>query len=134
MPSNALEGVALVTGGGRGIGASIARELADAGMRVAVTGRTAELVEAVAAEIGGLALVGDASHGGDVERWVSRTEDELGPIDLLAANAGIGNPRAPAGRSRSTPGGMCSRSTCSACTSRAGPSSPACSSAAVAAS
>ena len=63
MPSDALEGVALVTGGGRGIGASIARELADAGMRVAVTGRTAELVEAVAAEIGGLALVGDVNAG-----------------------------------------------------------------------
>ena len=40
MPSDRLDGVALVTGGGRGIGASIARELADAGMRVAVTGRT----------------------------------------------------------------------------------------------
>jgi NAD(P)-dependent dehydrogenase (short-subunit alcohol dehydrogenase family) len=92
VPSDALEGVALVTGGGRGIGASIARELADAGKRVAVTGRTAEQVEAVAAEIGGLALVGDASHGGDVERWVSCTEDELGPIDLLAANAGVGSP------------------------------------------
>ena len=52
MPSE-LEGqVALVTGGGRGIGANIARELASAGMRVAVTGRTAEQVEAVAAEIG----------------------------------------------------------------------------------
>ena len=58
MPSDRLEGVALVTGGGRGIGASIARELADAGMRVAVTGRTAEQVNAVAAEIGGLALDG----------------------------------------------------------------------------
>ena len=54
MPSDSLEGVALVTGGGRGIGASIARELADAGMRVAVTGRTPEQVNAVAAEIGGL--------------------------------------------------------------------------------
>ena len=91
MPSDRLEGVALVTGGGRGIGASIARELADAGMRVAVTGRTSAQVEAVASEIDGLALVGDVSHSDDVERWVSRTEAELGPIDLLAANAGIGN-------------------------------------------
>jgi 3-oxoacyl-[acyl-carrier protein] reductase len=91
VPSDRLEGVALVTGGGRGIGASIARELADAGMRVAVTGRTSAQVEAVASEIDGLALVGDVSHSDDVERWVSRAEAELGPIDLLAANAGIGN-------------------------------------------
>jgi 3-oxoacyl-[acyl-carrier protein] reductase len=91
VPSDRLEGVALVTGGGRGIGASIARELADAGMRVAVTGRTSAQVEAVASEIDGLALVGDVSHSEDVDRWVSRTEAELGPIDLLAANAGIGN-------------------------------------------
>jgi NAD(P)-dependent dehydrogenase (short-subunit alcohol dehydrogenase family) len=86
-----LEGVALVTGGGRGIGASIARELHDAGMQVAVSGRTREQVEAVAVEIGGLPLVGDVSRGEDVEAWVTRTESELGPIDLLAANAGIGN-------------------------------------------
>lgn len=95
MPSDRLEGVALVTGGGRGIGARIARELATAGMRVAVSGRTREQVEAVAAEIGGLGLVGDVSRGGDIESWVARTEQELGPIDLLAANAGVGGPRAP---------------------------------------
>jgi 3-oxoacyl-[acyl-carrier protein] reductase len=92
VPSDRLEGVALVTGGGRGIGASIARELADAGMRVAVTGRTAEQVEAVAKEIGGLALRGDVSRREDVERWVAEVERELGPIELLCANAGIGNP------------------------------------------
>jgi 3-oxoacyl-[acyl-carrier protein] reductase len=91
VPSDALAGVALVTGGGRGIGASIARELADAGMRVAVTGRTAEQVQSVASEIDGLALAGDVSRREDVERWVADTERELGPIDLLAANAGIGN-------------------------------------------
>jgi 3-oxoacyl-[acyl-carrier protein] reductase len=83
-----LDGVALVTGGGRGIGASIARELADAGMRVAVAGRTNEQVEAVAWEIGGLALVGDVSERAEVET-------ELGPIDLLVANAGIGNQEGP---------------------------------------
>ena len=91
MPSDRLEGVALVTGGGRGIGASIARELTDAGMQVAVTGRTREQVEAVAWQLGGLALVGDVSEPAEVESWVRHTESELGPIDLLVANAGIGN-------------------------------------------
>ena len=90
MPSDSLAGVALVTGGGRGIGASIARELADAGMRVAVTGRTPEQVNAVAAEIGGLGVTGDVSIRDDVESWVEATEHELGPIELLIANAGIG--------------------------------------------
>jgi 3-oxoacyl-[acyl-carrier protein] reductase len=91
MPSDDLSGVALITGGGRGIGASIARELVDAGMQVAVTARTAEQVDAVASEIGGLGLVGDVSRRADVEEWVQRVEDELGPVDLLVANAGIGN-------------------------------------------
>jgi len=91
VPSDLLQGVALVTGGGRGIGASIARELADAGMTVAVSARTAEQVESVAAEIDGLALVGDVSQAEDVGSWVRRVEAELGPVELLVANAGIGN-------------------------------------------
>jgi 3-oxoacyl-[acyl-carrier protein] reductase len=89
VPSDRLDGVALVTGGGRGIGATIARELADAGMRVAVTGRTREQIDAVADEIGGLALEGDVSNADDVGRWVETAERELGPIELLVANAGI---------------------------------------------
>ncbi|NUT54946.1 MAG: SDR family oxidoreductase [Thermoleophilia bacterium] len=76
---------ALVTGGGRGIGAGIARELAANGWEVAVTGRTAEQVEQVAEEIGGRAVVGDVSKRADVERMLERA----GPIDLLVANAGI---------------------------------------------
>jgi NAD(P)-dependent dehydrogenase (short-subunit alcohol dehydrogenase family) len=60
-------------------------------MRVAVAARTAEEVEALAAETGGLALTGDVSRQADVEAWVERTEAKLGPIDLLVANAGIGN-------------------------------------------
>ena len=92
MPSkDRLDGrVALVTGGGRGIGALIARELASAGARVAVAARTAGQVEAVASEIGGLAIVADATKRDNVEAMVEQVESELGPIDLLVANAGIG--------------------------------------------
>jgi NAD(P)-dependent dehydrogenase (short-subunit alcohol dehydrogenase family) len=86
VPSDRLEGLALVTGGGRGIGADVARELAAAGMRVAVTARTREQVDSVAREIEGIALVGDVSNRDDVERWLR----EVGDVDLLVANAGIG--------------------------------------------
>jgi 3-oxoacyl-[acyl-carrier protein] reductase len=81
--------VALVTGGGRGIGASVARELSAAGMRVAVSARTREQVEAVAGEVGGLAVVADASQRDEVQAMIDQVERELGPIDLLVANAGI---------------------------------------------
>jgi 3-oxoacyl-[acyl-carrier protein] reductase len=82
MPSRAL-----VTGGGRGIGADIARELAGAGWHVTVGARTAEQVDAVAAEIGATAVVGDVSKREDVERMVAAAE----PLDLVCANAGISN-------------------------------------------
>jgi 3-oxoacyl-[acyl-carrier protein] reductase len=87
--SDRLEGVALVTGGGRGIGADVARELSDAGMRVAVSARTAEQVESVAEEIGGLGVVADVAVRQSVEELIGRVEAELGAIDLLVANAGI---------------------------------------------
>jgi 3-oxoacyl-[acyl-carrier protein] reductase len=90
-----LSGVALVTGGGRGIGASIARELASAGMTVAVSARTREQVEEVAGELGGLPVVADVSSPGDAKAMVREVERELGRIELLVANAGIGNQRAP---------------------------------------
>ena len=85
MPDRA----AIVTGASRGIGRGIALELASAGMKVAVTARTTEQVEETAGEIDGLAVVGDVSKREDVERMVTETEKELGPIDLLCANAGM---------------------------------------------
>ena len=84
-----LAGVALVTGGGRGIGENVARELAAAGMRVAVSARSADQVDAVAQSIGGLAVAADVSDRDQVESLVERVEAELGAIDLLVANAGI---------------------------------------------
>ena len=69
--------VALVTGGGRGIGAEIARELAAAGMRVAVSARTRAQVEATADEIGGRAVVADVSDGDSVRGMVEDVERRL---------------------------------------------------------
>jgi 3-oxoacyl-[acyl-carrier protein] reductase len=82
---------ALVTGGGRGIGEYIARALAADGWSVTVTGRTREQVEAVAADIGGRALVGDVSSGDDLARWTG----DVGEVDLLVCNAGISGPDNP---------------------------------------
>jgi NAD(P)-dependent dehydrogenase (short-subunit alcohol dehydrogenase family) len=80
---------ALVTGGGRGIGRTIAATLTAAGHRVAVTGRTARSLEdAVAAGDAELAVVADATDAGAMEEAVRRTEDELGPLELVVANAG----------------------------------------------
>jgi 3-oxoacyl-[acyl-carrier protein] reductase len=83
----ALSGRALVTGGGRGIGANIARELASLGMEVTVTGRTRAEIEAVASEIGGRAIEMDVASRESVERGFA----EAGPLDLLVANAGTGD-------------------------------------------
>jgi 3-oxoacyl-[acyl-carrier protein] reductase len=81
------EGVAVVTGGGRGIGAGIARALAADGFDVVVTARSRDQIAAVAEEIGGRALPMDVSDRDSVERGFA----EIGDVDLLVANAGIGN-------------------------------------------
>src|SRR5206468_11362924 len=89
-PLDRLDGqVALVTGGGRGIGRRVALELAEAGARVAVSARTREQVAATAREAGGFAVVADVADRAAVEAMVAEVERQLGPIDLLVANAGI---------------------------------------------
>ena len=82
-----LEGkLALVTGGSRGIGAAIARELACAGASVVVGYRSgADEAEAVAAEIGGRAVQADVSQPEEAARLVG----EAGDVDVLVNNAGL---------------------------------------------
>jgi 3-oxoacyl-[acyl-carrier protein] reductase len=82
---------ALVTGGGRGIGAGIARALASDGWDVVVGARSRVQVEAVAGEIGGAWLEVDVADRGAVERSVA----EVGELDLLVANAGISEGHEP---------------------------------------
>jgi 3-oxoacyl-[acyl-carrier protein] reductase len=77
--------IALVTGGGRGIGANIARRLAEDGWDVVVAARTLAQVEAVADDIGGRAVELDVTDREAVERVVA----EAAPVDLLVANAGV---------------------------------------------
>jgi NAD(P)-dependent dehydrogenase (short-subunit alcohol dehydrogenase family) len=78
--------VAVVTGGGRGIGADTAHVLAADGWDVVVTARTQDEIDAVASEIGGRAVRMDVADRDSVERGF----DEIGDVDLLFANAGIG--------------------------------------------
>jgi NAD(P)-dependent dehydrogenase (short-subunit alcohol dehydrogenase family) len=80
---------AFVTGGGRGIGAGIARALAGDGWDVVVGARSREQVEAVAEEIGGRWVQVDVADRDSVERAVA----EAGEVDLLVANAGVSGPR-----------------------------------------
>ena len=82
--------VAIVSGGGTGIGAATARLFAAEGALVAVTGRRARPLEAVAAEIGGLAVPGDGAEPGVAERVVAATVERFGGLDVIVANAGVG--------------------------------------------
>ncbi|MCL8015493.1 SDR family oxidoreductase [Streptomyces sp. AS02] len=85
--------VALITGGGSGIGAAVARQLLDAGHRVAVTGRGEARLRGFAEELGEpeglLTIVGNTAEYSDVQAAVDATLKAFGRLDTVVANAGF---------------------------------------------
>jgi NAD(P)-dependent dehydrogenase (short-subunit alcohol dehydrogenase family) len=86
--------VAVVTGGGRGIGAAIARGLAAAGARVVVSARSGGQIEGVVSELAAAgraarAVVCDVTDPESVARLLGEAETELGPVEILVNNAGV---------------------------------------------
>jgi NAD(P)-dependent dehydrogenase (short-subunit alcohol dehydrogenase family) len=95
--------VAIVTGGGRGLGKAFALALAERGAKVALTARSADQVEQTVTTIterGGQAigLAGDVTDPDAVSELVGKAESEFGPVDLLINNAGVATPIGPVAR------------------------------------
>jgi len=80
---------AIVTGGGSGLGAATARELAARGARVAVLDRSAEAAQAVAGDIGGIALAADVADAAGAEAAIAEAEAQHGVARILVNCAGI---------------------------------------------
>jgi 3-oxoacyl-[acyl-carrier protein] reductase len=81
--------VALVTGGGQGIGAGIARRLAAAGARVAIFDANTTAALEVASDIDGLAVAGDVTEDADVQSGLDQVTGSFGPPEILVNNAGV---------------------------------------------
>ena len=85
--------VFLITGASSGIGETTARHAAAAGYRVVLAARSTEKLEALAGELGGLAVTCDVTEWADQEALVERALAEYGRIDVAFANAGFGGKR-----------------------------------------
>ncbi len=87
--------VAYITGGSKGIGFGVAQKLIEAGMKVAISGRTLKTVQKAAEYLGDehnvLALASDVTQHHDEKKAVEQILDKWGQLDVVLANAGVGN-------------------------------------------
>ncbi len=87
--------IAYITGGSKGIGYGVAQKLIEAGMKVAISGRTLKSVEKAAEHLGDdsqvLAIASDVTEHGDEKKAVQQILDKWGQLDVVLANAGVGN-------------------------------------------
>ena len=84
--------VALITGGGSGIGAATAHRLAQSGWQLVLTGRRPEPLGVIANSVGALALAADMSEPGQIEEVFGHVVAEYGRLDGLVLNAGVMRP------------------------------------------
>jgi 2-dehydro-3-deoxy-L-rhamnonate dehydrogenase (NAD+) len=87
--------VALVTGGGQGIGEAVARRLAAAGAKLAIFDLQSATAAKVADATQGMALTGDVTSEADVQQALASVRQKYGPVDILVNNAGIVGKSAP---------------------------------------
>ncbi|MGG6896768.1 SDR family oxidoreductase [Rhizobium sp. BR 315] len=101
ISSNTKNAIALVTGGGTGIGRAIAKALGSAGFKVVISGRRSDVLEKAARELSEetgadfLPVVADVSEPTSVRSLFDAIADRYGRLDLLVNNAGVGLPAVP---------------------------------------
>lgn len=80
----------LLTGGSKGLGKATAKLLIEAGAKVMITARNIDLLESVAKEIGAIPFAADMSKSEDISAMFTAAKEQLGGLDALINNAGIG--------------------------------------------
>ncbi len=82
--------VAVITGGAGGIGSALTHALAEKGAKLVVSDLNLEAAQAVADEVGGIAVACDVSKEADIQALIAAAENQYGQVDLFCSNAGFG--------------------------------------------
>ena len=82
--------IILLTGGSLGIGKATAQLLVEAGAKVLITGRNEERLQKAAKETGAIPITSDIAKPEDIDKMLRAVQDQLGGLDVLINNAGIG--------------------------------------------